>query len=77
MQLPTYDDDTGFWTPTYYGEYCSIGSGLQMSNYARVIAVFDNYTEAQRLVNHLATGNTNNDVINYTKSGSEYKLWYG
>lgn len=77
VQLPTYDDDTGFWTPTYYGEYCSIGSGLQMSNYARVIAVFDNYTEAQRLVNHLATGNTNNDVINYTKSGSEYKLWYG
>lgn len=77
VQLPAYDDDTGFWTPTYYGEYCSIGSGLQMSNHARVIAVFDNYTEAQRLVNHLATGNTNSGVINYTKSGSEYRLWYG
>ena len=75
--IPSFNENTGYWEPYYYSEYASIGSGVKMSVHAKVIAVFDSYTAAQALVNKLSPYNTNNDVMEYTKSGSEYKLWYG
>ena len=43
----------------------------------KTIAVFDSDQKAQYLVSAASAYSTNNDVINYTKTGSEYKLYYG
>lgn len=76
-QLPEYDEDTGFYNATYYGDHQGTGSQPNYSVYSNLIAVFDSITEAEYIVNTLSQYNTNNDVINYTKTGSEYKLYYG
>lgn len=75
--LPVYNDNTGFYEATYYSSYQSIGSQPNYSVYSTLIAVFDSVTEAEKVVNTISSYNTNNDVINYTKSGHEYKLYYG
>lgn len=50
----------------------------QTSSKTHTIVVFDNDLDASRLVNDvLSVTSDNNDVINYTKAGSEYKLYYG
>lgn len=76
-QLPVYNDNTGFYDATYYADHQSIGSQPNYSVYSTLIAVFDSVSEAEKVVETLSPYNTNNDVINYTKSGSEYKLYYG
>lgn len=76
-QLPEYDEGTGFYNATYYADHQGTGSQPNYSVYSNLIAVFDSITEAEYIVNTLSPYNTNNDVINYTKTGSEYKLYYG
>lgn len=51
----------------------------QIDHYSgdKTIAVFGRDSYAQHLVNAASQYSTNNDVINYTKAGSEYKLYYG
>lgn len=75
--LPSFNDNTGYWEPTYYYDYQSIGSHPAYSVYSKLIAVFDRESLAENVVNAISSYNTNNDVINYTKAGSEYKLYYG
>ena len=76
-QLPSYNDNTGYWEPAYYYDYQAIGSHPAYSVYSKLIAVFDRESLAENVVNAISAYNTNNDVINYTKSGHEYKLYYG
>lgn len=77
--LPEINSD-GYYEPdAWSAAYSAIGSQNNYSLYGKIIAVFDNDTEASRVVDaigHLPY-NAHNDVINYTKSGSEYKLYYG
>lgn len=77
--LPEINSD-GYYEPdAWSADYSAIGSQNDYSLYGNIIAVFDNDTEASRVVDaigHLPY-NAHNDVINYTKSGSEYKLYYG
>jgi hypothetical protein len=75
--LPTFNDNTGYWEPTFYYDYQAIGSHPNYSVYSKLIAVFDSETLAENVVNAISAYNTNNDIINYTKSGHEYKLYYG
>lgn len=76
-ELPVFDENDGYWKPGYWGVYQTGGSEPNYSVYSKLIVVYESDTEAQRTVNTLAPYNTNNAVINYTKSGSEYKLYYG
>lgn len=76
-QLPVYNDNTGYWETEYYSDHQSTGSQPNYSVYSNMIVVFDSDSEAENVVNTLSQYNDNNDVINYTKSGSEYKLYYG
>ena len=76
-ELPVFDENDGYWKPNYWGIYQSGGSQPNYSVYSNIIVVFDSTSEAERLVNTLSPYNNNNDVINYTKTGSEYKLYYG
>lgn len=77
--LPEINSD-GYYEPdSWSADYSAIGNQNNYSLYGNIIAVFDNDTEASRVVDtigHLPY-NAHNDVINYTKSGSEYKLYYG
>ena len=72
--LPVQSGD--YYDPPGIGE---LNIGIKQTSYReKCIIVFDNDSDASRLVNDvLATGSGHNDVINYTKSGSEYKLYYG
>lgn len=76
-ELPEYNENTGFYDSPYYADYQGIGSQPNYSVYSNLIAVFDSISEAEDVVDALSPYNTNNDVINYTKTGSEYKLYYG
>lgn len=76
-QLPVYNENTGYWEPAYYADHQGTGSQPNYSGYSKLIAVFDSISEAENVVGALSSYNTNNDVINYTKAGSEYKLYYG
>lgn len=76
-ELPVFDENDGYWKPDYWGIYQTGGSGPNYSVYSKLIVVYESDTEAQRTVNTISPYNTNNGVINYTKSGSEYKLYYG
>lgn len=76
-ELPVFDENDGYWKPDYWGIYQSSGSQPNYSVYSKLIVVYESDTEAQRTVNAISPYNTNNDVINYTKAGSEYKLYYG
>lgn len=69
-------DNNGYFNPPDIWE---LKTGKKPTSYKEnCIIVFDNNLDASRLVNDvLATGSAHNDVINYTKSGSEYKLYYG
>ena len=75
--IPTFNENTGYWEPSYYYDYQAIGAHPAYSVYSKIIAVFDSETLAENVVNAISPHNTNNDVINYTKSGHEYKLYYG
>lgn len=76
-QLP-HENGNGYYTPdAWSADYSGIGAQNNYSVYSKIIAVFDNQTEALRVVDTISPYNTNNDVINYTKDGSEYKLYYG
>ena len=72
--LPTQNGD--YYDPPGIGE---LNIALkQTSSKTRTVIVFDNDLDASRLVNDvLSVTSDNNDVINYTKEGSEYKLYYG
>ena len=76
-KLPVFDENDGYWKPSYWGVYQTSNSEPNYSVYSKLIVVYDSDTEAQRTVNTISPYNTNNSVINYTKSGSEYKLYYG
>lgn len=76
-ELPEYNENTGFYDSPYYADYQVIGHQPNYSVYSNLIAVFDSVQEAEYIVGTLSPYNTNNDVINYTKTGSEYKLYYG
>lgn len=77
VQLPVYNDNTGYYDASYYSDYQSMGSQPNYSGYSTLIAVFDSVSDAENVVGALSPYNTHNDVINYTKSGSEYMLYYG
>lgn len=69
-------DDNGFYRPNGIAplDYTQ----QQASRNTQCIIVLDSDSDASRLVNDvLATGSAHNDVINYSKEGSEYKLYYG
>lgn len=75
---PVFDENTGVWQPTFWGEYGGIPARPNFCSKDNVIIVFDNDTEATYCVNVvLAPNSTNNDVLNYNNPGSEYKLYYG
>lgn len=76
-ELPEYNENTGFYDSPYYANSQGIGQQPNYSVYSNLIAVFDSVQEAEYVVGTLSQYNTNNDVINYTKTGSEYKLYYG
>lgn len=76
-ELPVFDENDGYWKPDYWGIYQTGGSGPNYSVYSKLIVVYESDTEALRTVNTISPYNTNNDIINYTKAGSEYKLYYG
>lgn len=76
-ELPVFNENTGFYDATYYATYQTIGSQPNYSVYSNLIAVFDSVQDAEAVVDAISQYNTNNDVINYTKTGSEYKLYYG
>lgn len=75
---PVFDENTGVWQPTFWGEYGQIPARPNFCSKDNVIIVFDNDTEATYCVNVvLAPNSNNNDVLNYNNPGSEYKLYYG
>lgn len=74
MVQPT--ESGGFWTPSSIQSLDTDSPSTPKTN--NCLVVLDNDYDASRLVNDvLATGSAHNDVINYTKAGSEYKLYYG
>lgn len=75
LSVLPYEDD-GFYRPNGIAplDYTQ----QQASRNTQCIIVLDSDSDASRLVNDvLATGSSHNDVINYNKAGSEYKLYYG
>lgn len=79
VEPPTFDENDGYWKPAHWGIYQTGGSDLNYSAYSKLIAVFNSVSEAEKIVNTIGQlpYNAHNDVINYTKAGSEYKLYYG
>lgn len=69
-------EDNGFYRPNGIAPLDQ--TSQPASKYTQCIIVLDSDSDASRLVNDvLATGSAHNDVLNYSKSGSEYKLYYG
>lgn len=78
MDTPYYDSQAGCWKPNNLNEVFYLQpDGTTASYHSTTIAVFGDTYSAEYLVNRLSQLSAHNDVINYNKSGHEYKLYYG
>lgn len=78
MNKPYFDSVNNCWKPSNMNDTFFIQSdGVTTSYVETTIAVFDDTYSAQYLVNRLKTNSAHNDVLDVTKAGSAYKMWYG